>query len=124
MIQTIDHVQVAMPAGEEKAAREFYGNLLGLLELEKPDALKSRGGVWFRLGDGRQLHLGVEQKFRPSRKAHPCFVVDGEDFEGLKGKLTEAGYEVHEDQLNPPVTRFYTSDAFGNRLEFSDRMSE
>ncbi len=26
------------------------------------------------LPDGRELHLGVEEPFRPNRKAHPAFV--------------------------------------------------
>ena len=50
----IDHVQVAAPPGCEAAAREFYGGLLGLRELEKPESLRARGGVWFE-----QLHVGV-----------------------------------------------------------------
>ncbi len=84
MITALDHVQVAMPAGGEREARHFYSDLLGLDELEKPAALAARGGAWFALPDGRQLHLGVEDPFRPSRKAHPAFVappgrVGGED---------------------------------------------
>lgn len=122
MILTIDHVQVAMPAGREADARQFYGMLLGLPELEKPEALKSRGGVWFGLADGRQLHLGVEQDFHPNRKAHPCFVVDGE-YEALARLLEESGYSIQHDGLNPSVRRFYAHDPFGNRLEFADRRS-
>ncbi|HJQ30186.1 MAG TPA: hypothetical protein VJ827_12680 [Rubrobacter sp.] len=38
------------------------------MELEKPAALARRGGVWFGLPDGRQLHLGVEEPFRPRRR--------------------------------------------------------
>lgn len=122
MILTIDHVQVAMPAGREPDARLFYGEILGLPELEKPEALKSRGGVWFGLADGRQLHLGVEQDFSPNKKAHPCFVVDGE-YEALAHRLEQTGHAVQHDSLNPPIRRFYTHDPFGNRLEFADRMS-
>ena len=71
MVEALDHVQVAMPAGREDGARWFYSGLLGLKELEKPPALASRGGAWFALPDGRQLHLGVEEPFHASKKAHP-----------------------------------------------------
>jgi catechol 2,3-dioxygenase-like lactoylglutathione lyase family enzyme len=52
-------VQVAAPVGGEDAARRFYGELLGLSELEKPEALRGRGGVWFACG-AQQLHVGIE----------------------------------------------------------------
>ncbi len=122
MILTIDHIQIAMPAGREDDARKFYGDLLKLRELEKPEALKARGGVWFGLLDGRQVHLGVEQDFTPNKKAHPCFVVD-DGYEALVHLLENSGYSVQHDSLNPPIRRFYTHDPFGNRVEFADRMS-
>lgn len=122
MITTLDHVQIAMPAGREAEARAYYGDLLGLAELKKPPELQKRGGVWFVLGDGRQLHLGVESDFRPSRKAHPCFVT--EQFQELADRLAFAGHAIEHDNLNPPVQRFFTHDVFGNRLEFADRRNE
>ena len=72
----LDHVQLAMPRGEEDEARRFYAGILGLTELEKPPNLAERGGVWFALGE-QQLHLGVEDEFRPARKAHPAILVRG-----------------------------------------------
>jgi hypothetical protein len=72
VIGGIDHVQLAAPAGCEGDARRFFGELLGLEELEKPASLKGRGGVWFRVG-AQQLHVGVEADFSPARKAHPAF---------------------------------------------------
>jgi len=71
-LRSIDHVQVAGPPGCEAAARTFYGDLLGLREIPKPPRLASRGGVWFRLGT-QELHVGIEQDFRPALKAHPAF---------------------------------------------------
>ncbi|QDU45525.1 hypothetical protein Mal52_40190 [Symmachiella dynata] len=122
MIVGLDHLQLAMPVDGEKAARHYYGELLSLKEIDKPQPLRSRGGVWFQIPDGRQLHLGVERDFRPSKKAHPCFVVGG-DLKDLAQRLEEACYDVQFDDLNPPARRFYTHDVFGNRLEFTDRMS-
>jgi len=111
----IDHVQVAAPAGCEPAARAFYGELLGLDELTKPDALAVRGGCWFQAG-AQELHVGVEDPFTPARKAHPSFVVA--DLDAVAAKLTAAGHVVTYDDLIPGVKRFETADPFGNRLEF------
>jgi catechol 2,3-dioxygenase-like lactoylglutathione lyase family enzyme len=103
----IDHVQVAAPPGCEAAARAFYGGVLGLREIGKPDELRARGGVWFE-----QLHVGVEDPFTPARKAHPAFLVDDLD------ALAERIGDVTWDDALPGVRRFYASDPFGNRLEF------
>jgi catechol 2,3-dioxygenase-like lactoylglutathione lyase family enzyme len=111
----IDHVQVAAPAGCEAEARAFYGELLGLEELPKPEALAARGGCWFSAGT-QELHVGVEQEFSPARKAHPSFVVT--DLDGLAARLGERGIAVAYDDLIPGTRRFETTDPFGNRLEF------
>jgi catechol 2,3-dioxygenase-like lactoylglutathione lyase family enzyme len=107
----LDHVQLAAPPGCEAEARAFFGELLGLRELEKPEALRGRGGVWFALADGRQLHIGVEPEFVPATKAHPAFLV--EDYEALR-----AHCGAEKDEAIPGVRRFYAADPFGNRLEF------
>ncbi len=110
-----DHVQLAMPRGEEARARVFYGETLGLAELAKPAALADRGGVWFRCGD-RELHLGVEDGFQPQRKGHPALRVD--DLAALRARLVAAGAPIGEDVPLPGRLRCETRDPFGNRLEF------
>lgn len=117
----IGHVQLAMPAGEEARARAFYGELLGLSELPKPAALAARGGCWFAVGGGQQVHLGVETPFQPARKAHPCLLVA--DLPALRRHLEAAGIAVTDDALRPGTARCYCADPFGNRLEFADRES-
>jgi catechol 2,3-dioxygenase-like lactoylglutathione lyase family enzyme len=111
----IDHIQLAMPANEETKARAFYGELLDLKEIEKPEPLKARGGCWFEVGT-QQLHLGVEAEFRPAKKAHPAFRV--RNYKALQEKLVARGFTVTPDDLLKDVERFYTHDPFGNRLEF------
>ena len=113
----IDHVQLAMPKGEEDAARRFYAGLLGIPEAGKPPELKERGGIWFEDGDLR-VHLGVDLEFRPQRKAHPAFVVRG--LRALVARLREAGVEVIDDDLLPGYDRGYVSDPFGNRIELME----
>src|SRR5205085_1447770 len=58
-IKRLDHVQVCVPRGAEPQARDFYGGLLGLEEVEKPEVLRGRGGMWYKVAD-IQLHVGVE----------------------------------------------------------------
>ena len=116
MIQ-FDHVQLAAPPGCEDQARRFFGDLLGLVELEKPEPLRSRGGVWFALGGGGQLHVGVEESFVPARKAHSAFRLSGGALDELAKRLEVAGEQVEWDDSLPGVRRFYTADPWGNRLE-------
>jgi catechol 2,3-dioxygenase-like lactoylglutathione lyase family enzyme len=110
----IDHVQVAIPAGGEEAARAFYGGLLGLREIGKPENLASRGGVWFATGS-LPLHLGVDPDFRPATKAHVAFRVA--DLEAVRQALLAAGHHPYEDEPLPGFRRFYVRDPFGNRTE-------
>ena len=103
--------------GREVASRPraFFGGLLGMSEEEKPEALASRGGCWFRAGRVH-LHCGVESPFQPQRKAHAAFLVS--DLDGLVEKLAKAGSPIRWDESVAGCRRFYTDDPFGNRLEF------
>jgi catechol 2,3-dioxygenase-like lactoylglutathione lyase family enzyme len=118
MITGVDHVQLAAPAGCEKDARRFFGEVLGLEEIEKPVPLRDRGGVWFRVG-AQQLHVGVEADFVPARKAHPAFSVA--EYDELLARLRAAGIEVAEDDSLASVRRCYVLDPWGNRLELVER---
>lgn len=113
----IDHVQIAAPPECEKAAREFFGRLLGLEEIEKPELLRERGGCWFKVGS-RQLHIGVEKDFRPATKAHPAFAV--EDIDKIFAVLSVAGVRCAWDEALGGIRRFYAEDPWGNRLEFTE----
>lgn len=115
VIARIDHIQMAAPKSCEAAARKFYGEILGLREIEKPALLRSRGGCWFQCGD-QQLHIGVEADFRPAKKAHPAFAVA--DLEKLRATLLAHGVGIAEDDALPGVQRFFAEDPWGNRLEF------
>ena len=113
----LDHVQIAAPPGCEEEAREFYGGLLGLDEVRKPDALRARGGVWFALDAGQQLHIGVEDEFAPARKAHPALAVGTRALDELAARLARAGCDVNWDDAIAAVRRFYVADPWGNRIE-------
>ena len=112
----LDHVQVAAPTGCEGAARRFFGELLGLAELDKPAPLQARGGVWFACG-AQQLHVGVSEPFAPAGKAHPALAVAAGAIDTLAARLDAAGHAVEWDDAIPGVRRLHTADPWGNRLE-------
>jgi catechol 2,3-dioxygenase-like lactoylglutathione lyase family enzyme len=113
-IIALDHVQLAMPPQRESEAERFYVGLLGFERVPKPAPLEAQGGCWFRTG-GVQLHLGIEQDFRPAKKAHPALIVSGLD--ALCAKLQSSGIAVRPDEQLPGVHRCYVDDPFGNRIE-------
>ena len=113
----IDHVQLAAPPGCEAQARAFYGGLLGLREVEKPEPLRAGGGVWFVLG-ANQIHIGVADPFTPARKAHPALrMADEAALETLAARLQAAGAHIAWDTRLSAVRRFFADDPWGNRLE-------
>src|SRR5258706_1177436 len=114
-IDAVDHVQLAIPVGEEDKARAFYRDLLGLTEVPKPSELAGRGGAWFERGQVKG-HIGVEADFHAARKAHVAFRVD--QLRTLADDARVAGYEVKDDDPIPRVDRIFVFDPFGNRLEF------
>src|SRR3546814_19813833 len=63
------------PTGEPDAVR-FYEGLLGIPQVSKPAHIATRGGCWFERGE-LKVHLGVDADFRPARKGHPAFVIEG-----------------------------------------------
>ena len=114
-IAHLDHIQIAAPEGCESAARDFYGALLGMREIGKPELLRARGGCWFECGS-QQLHIGVEKDFRSAKKAHPAFAASNLD--ELRKALLARGCKVTDDTSIPGLRRFHTEDPWGNRLEF------
>ncbi len=121
MFERLHHLQLVMPPGEETAAREFYADVLGMAEVAKPPALAGRGGAWFRAG-GVELHLGVEDDFRPARKGHPGILVS--DLDDVVRRLRAAGQDATFDDDFPGFRRIFAHDPFGNRLEFLEPVSD
>lgn len=113
-IVAIDHIQLAMPAGEEDRADHFYAEVLGLSIIPKPEPLAARGGRWYQSG-AVQIHLGVEADFRPAKKAHPAIVSD--DLDGLVADLEASGFPVTKGQQLEDRIQLYCHDPFGNRIE-------
>lgn len=102
-----------MPPDQEELAERFYSGLLGIPRVPKPEPLAARGGCWFEDG-ALKIHLGVEQDFRPARKAHPALVVAS--LEELAADLRAAGVEVRQGDM---PGQLYVDDPFGNRIELT-----
>jgi len=111
----IDHVQLAAPVGSEDVARRFFGETLGMTEIPKPRSLHKRGGLWFQCG-AQQLHIGIQEDFRPATKAHPAFRM--KHIDEFRAGLLARGVALRDDDLIPGAKRFYLDDPFGNRIEF------
>lgn len=109
-----DHVQLTMPAGSDAQAIAFFAGVLGLEKIPHPPTLLQNGGAWFRAGTV-ELHIGIEDDFRPVRKGHPAMVVD--DLDEIARRCEDAGYDVSWDTRYPGFRRFYVRDPFGNRIE-------
>ena len=116
----LHHVQVAIPSGGEDLARRFYVEGLALAEVDKPEPLRARGGLWVRSPGGAELHLGVEESFRPARKAHPALLLaDAAALDATAARLAALGFEVdhRERDTFPGHLRCHAFDGHGNRVE-------
>jgi len=115
-ISRLNHVQITIPKGAEAQGRAFYCGILGLQEIEKPDALKGRGGFWLQVGD-MQAHVGTEDGVdRATTKAHIAYQVD--DLASCQKHIENQGIEIGDSVPIPGYMRFEIRDPFGNRVEF------
>lgn len=119
-VEGFHHVQLAMPPDREPDAEAFYAGVLAFEVVPKPDHLAARGGRWFRSG-ATELHLGVEDGFRASTKAHPALRVRG--LRALRERVESAGLAVEDDTQLDGHERWYLRDPFGNRLELIEAVS-
>ena len=115
----IDHIQIAIAPEHEDACIAFYRDLLGLQQIEKPAALRGRGGAWFQIGQ-LQLHIGIDPGAIAGARAHICFLID--DLERARDVFGARGFEITEDSAQVDgLTRFFVKDPAGNRVEIGAR---
>ena len=112
----INHVTIAVPAGEHEKVRAFYGGLLGLEEIPRPAALNAVYDLmWFRFLD-ILLHLDFTPPWtQPAENRHLAFEV--EDLPAVRHYLENHGATIREAVLMPDRDRFYLLDPFGNYFE-------
>ena len=123
-LEAIDHVQVTVPSSVEAEALRFYGTVLGLERITKPDSLTINGGAWYRLGS-LEVHVSPEDDRAAGQesKRHVCYVVT--DLKEAELELAAQGVEVIPDRQ--PIAgwaRFYIRDPGGNRIEIAQRLTQ
>ncbi|HUB84156.1 MAG TPA: VOC family protein [Rhizomicrobium sp.] len=117
-VVAIDHVQIAVPRKQEQQCVAFYRDLLGAAEIPKPNALITRGGAWFQLGNV-QFHVGVDAESSPPSRRHICFLV--EDFARARAWAEAYGMAVENGDEAEGLRRFFIRDPAGNRIEIGQR---
>jgi catechol 2,3-dioxygenase-like lactoylglutathione lyase family enzyme len=120
VILRLHHAQISIPQGAEDHARQFYCGVLGLREVEKPESLRGRGGLWLQVGDS-QVHVGTEDGVeRNATKPHVAYEVS--DLASWRARLEQNGAKILDGVPIPGYTRFEFRDPFGNRVEFIQRL--
>ena len=117
MITNLHHVDIIIPKGSESKARQFYCEILGLREIQKPDEFKPNGGLWLEL-ESSQIHLSTE-KFEgvdPRKtKAHVAYEVDS--LQETVERLETFNIDIKDSIQISGHSRVNTHDPFGNRVE-------
>ena len=117
----IDHVQIAAPENSEPVARHFYCTQLGMLEIQKPEILVSKGGIWLDCGS-HQIHIGIQKDFHPAKKAHPAILI--ENIPNFRKYLEKQSIPTIEGETLNGIERFFILDPFGNRIEFMSKSTK
>jgi catechol 2,3-dioxygenase-like lactoylglutathione lyase family enzyme len=110
---SLHHAQVFYPPGEEARARKFYGETLGLAEIERPVTLRDRSGIWYSAPPGH-VHLAADRELG----LHLALRVD--DLDATVAKLRTAGARFEDADPIPGWRRTYVIDPFGNKIELDE----
>jgi catechol 2,3-dioxygenase-like lactoylglutathione lyase family enzyme len=105
-------------------AMKFYGEVLGLQALPRPDL--GFPGAWYAVGDRQELHLIVHP---PSKTMRGTPEIDGRDghyafrvssYDETLARLREQNVSVIESPHNrTPWAQIYVTDPDGNVIEFN-----
>ena len=116
-VKRLQHTSVPMPPGGDDQVRAFYGQVLGLREIPKPQGLAGSTVIWFAANDdGDEIHVFKdEQMLSNSSAQHLCLEVD--DVEAYKSRLAAHGCDVRVPETIHNRPRCFTRDPFGNLLE-------
>lgn len=114
----VNHVNVTVPAALEQAARHFYGAVVGLRQIPKPEGTRQNIGAWYELG-GIQLHLSIEDNVQnEASERHVCYQVA--DAASAELHFRNAGIEIIPDERPVKGTlRFFVRDPGGNMIEIT-----
>jgi catechol 2,3-dioxygenase-like lactoylglutathione lyase family enzyme len=94
-------------------ARQFYGETLGLREVERP-ANFTTPVVWFEVGDE---HVHLIPSDAPDSKSPRHFALHVDDARAAREHLRSHGITVEETVPIPGADRFFIHDPDGNLVE-------
>jgi glyoxylase I family protein len=117
------HVNVVVT--DLDAARDFYGEKLGLERLPRPD-FGGFGGDWYRLGPS-QLHLSVADRMPDwnGTAPHMALYIPPHEFVDTVRALQASGVELTSDirtreDFGVTVQTAFCRDPDGNLIELTD----
>ncbi|KAF1046972.1 VOC family protein [Xylophilus sp.] len=111
-IHSINHVQLAFPAGEEAEVRRFYGTLVGLTELNY-----SSGGALHFVAGSQRIDLVPSAQWQPPPAAS-VLAFEVQNLPRLRSQMIAANLPIEERQPLPGYLRFRVLDPAGNLIEF------
>jgi catechol 2,3-dioxygenase-like lactoylglutathione lyase family enzyme len=119
--QGVHHIALTIPPGAESQVRAFYGDVLGMTEVDDANSADQQGGCQFRSGD-LEFDFDVDLSARAPcpRRTHPGALVA--DIDALAARLAGQGVAVEWDDKFLGYRRFFARDPLGNRLEFIEPM--
>jgi catechol 2,3-dioxygenase-like lactoylglutathione lyase family enzyme len=110
---SLHHAQVFYPPGQESRARTFYGQALGLEEIERPSTLRDRAGIWYAAPPGH-VHLSAEGDLALHPRRH--FALRVTELDALRA----SGARFEDADPIPGWRRIYVFDPFGNKIELDE----
>ncbi len=114
---------VSLSVSDLKKAKDFYGRILGLKEMERPPF--DFPGAWYSLG-GQQIHLIVHPASQTIRRSEKIDTKDGhvalriKDYDKTLAWLREQGVEVLEKpDSKSGFAQIFCCDPDGNIVELN-----
>jgi glyoxylase I family protein len=112
VVERIEHVAVTV--SDIDRAKAFYGQILGLMEIPRPDTFNFPG-AWYRNGP-TDLHIISRPVIDGESRRHVAFYV--KDLKTAARVLQANGYPVLWETMKiPHIDRFFTHDPDHNRIE-------
>jgi catechol 2,3-dioxygenase-like lactoylglutathione lyase family enzyme len=121
-VQRIHHTAVIVTDVER--AKRFYGGVLGLQEIPRPDF--PFGGAWYAVGANQELHLIVYPEAQATRGSTTIDPRDGHfamrvaSYSAALEHLRRHGIACRELPANlTPYAQIYVTDPDGNVIELN-----
>jgi catechol 2,3-dioxygenase-like lactoylglutathione lyase family enzyme len=130
-LEDIHHIAIKVPAGQLKAAQDFYTNVLGMSVAPRPDL--GFPGSWLNINK-TMIHL-VEEEFTPdmdpwygrpeARSAIDHIAIKAKGFDAAKKKVDELGLDWRQTHLpDAGLWQLFVLDVSGVCIELNFKISD